>query len=246
MYNYNNTAGNEDCNKSLDLPLVAKCTNPELLSTFVWPLSISSVLGISKREPWTDVGSCCGIHAAPMLKASWRGDPIMVKVELYWCAQLVYPSSSTFFILIVIFLILCCLFVFPAPLFLLCASLVWQITDKLPHLFQFSSFSPLVSCCGTVQTYPHLYSATYTSVPFPFFPYFWLPLWGSLLLPLSRASHIDLTNFPPLSNAELSFFASSSLLMHPHCCSDFHCRLFFLLYVPPFISGSLCNLLILL
>lgn len=202
MYNYNNTAGNENCNKDLDLPLIAKCTKPELLSTFLCPLSISSVLVISKREPWTDVGSCCSNHASLMLKDSGRGNPIMVKVEVYWYIQLVYLSSSALFILVVIFLVHNCklilcwffFFFFLSPLFLLCASLFYLLfyQTKLPHQYQFSFFSPLISCCGQCRLLILIYIHTATPLSlFPFFPFLSLPLWGSSLLPSSHTSLIS-------------------------------------------------------
>lgn len=166
MYNYNNTAGNENCNKNLDLPLVAKCTNPELLSTFVWPLSISSVLVISKREPWTDVGSCCGNHAAPMLKASGRGDPILVKVEvcLSFFFHFLHPYnyfSSTQ--LQADSLLFVCLFVFPSSsVFTECwSSLINQINfpicfNSVPSVLWSLAVDSADFSSSTTFTYLHL------------------------------------------------------------------------------------------
>lgn len=239
MYNYNNTAGNENCNKDLDLPLIAKCTKPELLSTFLCPLSISSVLVISKREPWTDVGSCCSNHASLMLKDSGRGNPIMVKVEVYWYIQLVYLSSSALFILVVIFLvhncklILCWFFFFSYLLCFYCV-LVYFICYfiKLNFLTSINSLSSVLWSLA-VDSVDFSSSSIFTQLHLcPFFLSFLFSHcpFGVVHCSHRPTLHLYPTDVHPLSDAELASFASSSPLKHPPFCSDFHSGFFPFVY----------------
>lgn len=102
MNNYHNIPGSQNCNKHLDLPLLAKCTEPELPNAFLCPLSARSALGVPERSP----EPVSGADAAIALLPCWQPrqgrlgeDLAVVNVEIYWqrwqlILMLLHPPKS--------------------------------------------------------------------------------------------------------------------------------------------------------